>query len=72
MTEESFLEHVAPLFDHDYFCFVQAENPSFGEHNYSRAYLNFTKVEDVFTFTSKFDDYIFLDDSGSVAFLPDK
>ncbi len=65
MTEESFMQHVSPLFEHDYFYFVQGENPSFGDHNYSRAYINFVTLEDVFTFTKKFDDYVFLDDSGT-------
>lgn len=64
MTEQSFLEHVSPLFEQDYFYFVQGENHSFGENNFSRAYINFVNVDDVFTFTSKFDDYVFLDDTG--------
>lgn len=68
MTEQAFLEYVSPLFEHDYFYFVQGENPSFGENNFSRAYINFLNVEDVFTFTMKFDDYVFLDDTGIPAY----
>lgn len=64
MTEESFLECISPLFEHDYFYYVQDENPSFGDHSYSRAYINFVNVDDVFTFTMKFDDYVFIDESG--------
>ncbi|KAK7603435.1 hypothetical protein V9T40_003434 [Parthenolecanium corni] len=64
MTEQSFLESVSPLFDHDYFYFIEGENPSFGEFNYSRAYINFLNMDDVFNFTSKFDDYVFLDNTG--------
>lgn len=64
MTEESFLESVSPLFDHDYFYFVEGENPTFGEFNYSRAYINFLNMDDVFNFTSKFDEYVFLDNAG--------
>lgn len=72
MTEQSFLEHVSPLFEQDYFYFVQGENHSFGENNFSRAYINFVNVDDVFTFTSKFDDYVFLDDTGKFLFIIDR
>jgi regulator of nonsense transcripts 3 len=63
MTEESFLEHISPLFDHDYFYFVRGE-PT--DHNFSRAYINFVNLEDVFTFTQKFDDYVFIDNAGTL------
>lgn len=62
MTEESFLEHVSPLFEHDYFYYVRGE---YGDHHFSRAYINFINVEDVLTFTQKFDDYVFIDGAGN-------
>lgn len=64
LTENSFLEFTSPLFEHDYFYYVQDENPSFGDQSFSRAYINFINVHDVYSFTQKFDDYVFIDDTG--------
>ncbi|XP_065223251.1 regulator of nonsense transcripts 3B [Planococcus citri] len=64
VTENSFLEFTSPLFEHDYFYYVQDENPSFGDQSFSRAYINFINVHDVYSFTQKFDDYVFIDDTG--------
>lgn len=64
MTEDSFLEFISPLFEHDNFYYVQDGNPSVADQSYSRAYINFVNVDDVYTFTVKFDDYVFIDDIG--------
>lgn len=63
MTEESFMEQVSPIPEHDYFYFARPD-PSLGNNLFSRAYINFVNVEDIFLFKDKFDGYVFLDDKG--------
>ncbi|KAG6458696.1 regulator of nonsense transcripts 3B-like isoform X2 [Manduca sexta] len=63
MTEESFMEQVSPIPEHDYFYFARPD-PSLGNNLYSRAYINFVNVDDIFLFKDKFDGYVFLDDKG--------
>lgn len=63
MTEEEFLEVVAPLPDHDYFNFSFTDS-SLGAHAYNRAYINFKNVDDVYTFRDRFDGYVFVDQKG--------
>ncbi|CAH2235559.1 jg23980, partial [Pararge aegeria aegeria] len=63
MTEEAFLEQVSPIPDHDHFYFAKPE-PSLGNNVYSRAYINFVNVEDIYLFRDKFDGYVFLDEKG--------
>ncbi|KAL4712649.1 hypothetical protein ACJJTC_007946 [Scirpophaga incertulas] len=63
MTEEDFLDQVSPIPEHDYFYFAKPD-VSLGNNVYSRAYINFVNVEDIFLFRDKFDGYIFLDDKG--------
>lgn len=64
MTEEEFLEAVSPLPEHDYFTFSLVDN-SLGVYAYTRAYINFKNVDDVFTFRAKFDNYVFVDQKGN-------
>lgn len=64
MTEEMFIESVSPLPEHDYFAFINADS-SLGSSAYSRAYINFKNVEDVYTFYDKFDGYVFVDQKGN-------
>ncbi|XP_038208191.1 regulator of nonsense transcripts 3B [Zerene cesonia] len=63
MTEEAFLEQVSPIPEHDYFYFSKPD-PSLGNNVYSRAYINFVNVEDIYLFRDKFDGYVFLDEKG--------
>nr|CAG4651747.1 EOG090X04G9 [Triops cancriformis] len=64
MTEDVFLEQIAPLADNDYFHFVKADM-SLGIFAFSRAYINFLNVDDLFIFRDKFDGYVFLDNKGN-------
>lgn len=63
MSEDDFLRQVAPLPDHDYFCFFEA-NHNLGSHSFSRAYINFIDSIDTLNFRERFDNYIFLDKGG--------
>ncbi|XP_023945307.2 regulator of nonsense transcripts 3B [Bicyclus anynana] len=63
MTEEAFLEQVSPIPEHDHFYFAKPD-PSLGNNVYSRAYINFVNVEDIYLFRDKFDGYVFLDEKG--------
>lgn len=63
MTEEAFLEQVSPIPDHDHFYFAKPD-PSLGSNLYSRAYINFLNVDDIYLFRDKFDGYVFLDEKG--------
>merc|ERR1712096_349526 len=65
LNQKEFLEAVDPIADHDYFRFVKADH-SFGrKESYSRAYMNFTNVQDVFIFKEKFNGYVFIDRFGN-------
>ncbi|CAH2102420.1 unnamed protein product [Euphydryas editha] len=63
MTEEAFLEQVSPIPEHDHFYFAKPD-PSLGNNVYSRAYINFINVDDIYLFRDKFDGYVFLDERG--------
>ncbi|CAG9581562.1 unnamed protein product [Danaus chrysippus] len=63
MTEEAFLEQVSPIPEHDHFYFAKPDN-SLGNNVYSRAYINFVNVDDIYLFRDKFDGYVFLDEKG--------
>ncbi|CAG4978440.1 unnamed protein product [Parnassius apollo] len=63
MTEEAFLDQVSPIPEHDYFYFAKPD-PSLGSNVYSRAYINFLNVDDIFLFRDKFDGYVFVDEKG--------
>lgn len=64
MTEEIFLEQISPLPDNDFFYFVKGEQ-QFGVPTFSRAYINFLNLDEIFTFQDKFDGYVFLDQKGT-------
>lgn len=68
MTEETFMEQVSPIPEHDYFYFSKPD-PSLGGNNYSRACINFVNVDDIYLFRDKFDGYVFLDEKGKHHFL---
>uniref|UniRef100_A0A1B6CBU0 UPF3 domain-containing protein n=1 Tax=Clastoptera arizonana TaxID=38151 RepID=A0A1B6CBU0_9HEMI len=63
MTEATFKEQVSPLPPHDYMYFVQADS-SLAPFSFCRAYINFISTEDLFMFTEKFDNYVFVDSKG--------
>ncbi|CAH0766531.1 unnamed protein product [Diatraea saccharalis] len=63
MTEEAFLEQISPMPEHDHFYFAKPDL-SLGNNVYSRAYINFLNIEDIYIFRDKFDGYIFLDEKG--------
>jgi len=64
LVEEEFLEAVDPVAEHDYFRFVVADD-TLGVNAFSRAYINFNSVEDLFLFKEKFDGYVFIDRDGN-------
>ena len=64
LVEEEFLEAVDPVAEHDYFRFVISDD-TLGPNAFSRAYINFNNVEDVFLFKEKFDGYVFIDRDGN-------
>lgn len=61
MSGETFLEQVSPIPEYDYFYYAKPDPTLLG---YSRAYINFVNVDDLYLFRDKFDGYIFLDDKG--------
>lgn len=63
LTKEAFIEEFSPLPAHDYFYFVRGDL-NLGIHAFSRAYINFSKQEDIFTFKEKYDDYGMTDERG--------
>lgn len=63
MDEETFRKQIEPMPDHDDFYFVSGDW-SLGRNASSRAYINFTKAEDIYLFKDKFDGYIFVDSKG--------
>jgi len=64
MTEDMFLEQISPIPKNDMFYFVKGEH-EVGVPTFSRAYINFTNQEDIYTFQDKFDGYVFLDQRGT-------
>lgn len=62
LTSTAFLELVSPLPEYDYYYFVEADK-SF-EQSFSRAYINFKDVDDIYVFRDKFDGYVFIDEKG--------
>ncbi|PSN55110.1 hypothetical protein C0J52_01888 [Blattella germanica] len=64
LTKESFINQISPLPDHDYLYFVRPDK-SLGPFAYSRAYINFVKQDDIFTFKEQFDNYTFMDKKGN-------
>lgn len=64
MTEEEFLEQISPLPENDFFYFVKGEQ-HIGVPTFSRAYINFLHLDEIFTFQEKFDGYVFLDQKGT-------
>ncbi|XP_015174167.1 PREDICTED: regulator of nonsense transcripts 3B isoform X2 [Polistes dominula] len=64
MTSDQLMEQISPLPEHDYFYFVKADM-SLGQYAFSRAYINFTDQQDIFTFKEKFDNYVFVDSKGT-------
>ena len=65
LIKEEFLEAIDPIAEHNYFRFVKADNDLDRKASYSRAYINFTNVQDVFLFKEKFDGYVFIDRYGN-------
>ncbi|XP_065080734.1 regulator of nonsense transcripts 3B-like [Ochlerotatus camptorhynchus] len=63
MDEETFRKQIDPIPDHDDFYFVSGDW-SLGKNACSRAYINFTRSEDIYLFKDKFDGYIFVDAKG--------
>lgn len=59
MSEETFLQQIEPIPDHDSFYFVS--DMSLGS---SRAYIHFCHQDDIFIFKEKFDGYVFVDNKG--------
>ena len=65
LIKEEFLEAIDPIAEHNYFRFVKADNDLDRKASYSRAYINFVNVQDVFLFKEKFDGYVFIDRFGN-------
>lgn len=66
LTKDAFINQTSPLPEYDYFYFVRPDK-SLGQFAFSRAYINFTKQEDIFTFKEQFDNYTFLDKKGKTS-----
>ncbi|XP_045465912.1 regulator of nonsense transcripts 3B [Harmonia axyridis] len=64
IEKESLLNQISPLPDYDYFYLVNGE-AALGENSFSRAYINFTNLTDVYEFKERFDNYVFLDQKGN-------
>ncbi|KAF0306034.1 Regulator of nonsense transcripts 3A [Amphibalanus amphitrite] len=64
MALDSFVDQVSPLPDHDYLGFVPAD-PGLAPHAFSRAYINFSNMDDIITFRDRFDGYVFVDKQGA-------
>ncbi|XP_019616391.1 PREDICTED: regulator of nonsense transcripts 3B-like [Branchiostoma belcheri] len=69
LTEETLVEELGPLPDHDFFLFVAADM-SLVPHAFCRAYINFKNPEDIIGFKDKFDGYIFNDTSSKKVEYP--
>ncbi|XP_058830902.1 regulator of nonsense transcripts 3A [Topomyia yanbarensis] len=63
MDEETFRKQIDPIPDHEDFYFVSGDW-SLGKNASSRAYISFSRAEDIFLFKDKFDGYIFVDSKG--------
>lgn len=63
MSEEEFLNQVSPIPDYDYIYSVKGDM-SLGENAFTRVYINFVQIDDVYLFKEKFDNYVFLDEKG--------
>ena len=63
LSEEEFKEVIAPVPENDYFCFVPADK-SLGSFSFTRAYINFKNVDEIYEFKDKFDSYVFVDQKG--------
>ncbi|XP_018323755.1 regulator of nonsense transcripts 3A-like [Agrilus planipennis] len=59
----TFMEQISPVPNFDYFYLIKADS-LLGEFAFSRAYINFINVEDIFIFKEKFDSYVFIDQKG--------
>ena len=64
MTQDQFMEQISPLPKYDYLYFVKAD-VSLGQYAFSRAYVNFVNQQDIFTCRKKFDNYVFVDVTGT-------
>lgn len=63
MSQEEFLNQVSPIPDYDYIYSVKGDM-SLGENAFTRVYINFVQIDDVYLFKEKFDNYVFLDEKG--------
>lgn len=64
MDQASFLNQVSPVPDYDYIYSVKGDF-SLGENAFSRVYINFLNLDDIFSFKERFDNYVFLDTKGN-------
>ncbi|CAD5118113.1 DgyrCDS6852 [Dimorphilus gyrociliatus] len=66
LTKDTFIEQVSPLPEHNYFRFCKADlRQVLGQNAYSRAYIAFKDQDSLFSFSSKFDGYVFVDARGN-------
>lgn len=63
MTEDEFMNQIAPLPEIEYSYFVPADM-SLMNDAYCRAYISFVHQSDLFIFNEKFDGYVFVDSKG--------
>ena len=66
LTKDAFVSQIAPVPEHDYLYFVRPDR-SLGPFAFARAYINFIKQEDIFTFKEQFDNYTFMDKKGKIS-----
>lgn len=63
ITVDSFMESVSPIEAFNYIYIVNGDY-SFGEHSFSRVYINFVNSDEIYNFKEKFDNYVFVDNKG--------
>merc|ERR1719470_529669 len=64
MTRDQFFHQVSPVPPHHFFRYVAADW-SLEQDAFCRAYIGFSKQEDIFIFQEKFDGYVFVDAKGN-------
>lgn len=63
ITQEDFLTQVSPIPDYNYI-YTTKGDMTLGENAFSRVYINFVNMDDIYNFKEKFDSYVFVDLKG--------
>lgn len=63
ITQDEFLTQVSPIPDYNYI-YTTKGDMTLGENAFSRVYINFVNMDDIYNFKEKFDNYVILDLKG--------